>query len=179
MRKIKLIIAVLFTSFILVGCSASNEEVLEDLGLNGMDAKDILNALATNTVDASEFSVSVNDKYLTLKTSNDEVVLDMPSDEYYLSIAPYITMTHECMFHSATGCQGELDHEQFHIYFEDDEGNIIINQMFESSDNGFIDLWLPRNIEGMMVITFNDLEVEREISTYQGDKTCETTMQLS
>lgn len=175
----KILFLVVIIGAVLTGCSKSDDDVLKEIGLQGMSSKEILNALANDTVDSSTFSVSVTDSYLTLKTDDSAIQLDMPVDEYYLSIAPYVNFTHECMMHSATGCTGELGNKEFHIYYEDTDGNIIIDEIHQSMHNGFIDLWLPRDIEGTMTITYGDLEVEKMISTTSGNNTCETTMQLT
>jgi hypothetical protein len=48
-----------------------------------------------------------------------------------------------------------------------------------SMSNGFIDLWLPRDIEGTLTITQGELSATKLISTESGEPTCETTMQLT
>ncbi len=103
----------------------------------------------------------------------------MPEDEFYISVAPYVTQTHTCYTHSATGCSGELAGKTFHVLFIDDNGNTLIDGNYDSLQNGFIDFWLPRDIEGTLTITYGELSTTKEISTYTGEPTCETTMQLS
>ena len=113
-------------------------------------------------------------------TSTEEThFVDMPEDEFYLSVAPYINETHVCGYHSATGCRGELKQEEFFLEFVDSNGTVIISEKMTSMSNGFIDLWLPRNIEGTLTITQNGLTTSKLISTEAGEPTCETTMQLT
>lgn len=68
--------------------------------------------------------------------------------------------------------------EQFDVYIEDMEGNVIVDETLKSHSNGFIDLWLPRNKTYRTKIEHGGKVVESEISTFEGDRTCITTMQL-
>lgn len=77
-----------------------------------------------------------------------------------------------------TGCQGELVEQEFALHIEDKEGNVIMNENVKSQANGFIDLWLPRDNTYHVTIKQGDKSVESEISTYKGDNTCITDMQL-
>lgn len=69
--------------------------------------------------------------------------------------------------------------KEFEVYIEDKEGNVIINETMKSQSNGFIDLWLPRNKEYKIMISNKGKTAESELSTFKGDITCITTMQLS
>lgn len=77
-----------------------------------------------------------------------------------------------------TGCQGELKEEKFELYIEDEEGYVILDEEVQSQANGFIDLWLPRDKKYQVKIANNGKVVESELSTFEGDGTCVTTMQL-
>lgn len=68
--------------------------------------------------------------------------------------------------------------EQFDVYIEDDNGNVIVDETMESLPNGFIDLWLPRDHTYQVIIEHDGKTVESDISTFEGDDTCITTMQL-
>ncbi|MBM4761548.1 hypothetical protein GNT69_04485 [Bacillus sp. B15-48] len=78
-----------------------------------------------------------------------------------------------------TGCQGEMVEEQFNVLIEDSEGNIIIDETLTTLANGFIDLWLPRDETYSVKIEQDGKAAELEISTFEGDDTCITTMQLT
>ena len=77
-----------------------------------------------------------------------------------------------------TGCQGELADKEFDVFIEDKEGNIILNEKIKSQDNGFFDLWLPRDETFQIRIQYDGKASESEISTFENDGTCITTMQL-
>lgn len=78
-----------------------------------------------------------------------------------------------------TGCQGELVEETFDVFIEDMEGNVVVNEEVLSQSNGFFDLWLPREQTYKVKIEHDGKIVESEISTFENDGTCITTMQLS
>jgi hypothetical protein len=77
-----------------------------------------------------------------------------------------------------TGCQGELVEEEFDVFIEDMEGNVIIDEKVVSQTNGFFDLWLPRDKTYRIKIEHDGKVSESEISTFEDDRTCITTMQL-
>jgi hypothetical protein len=77
-----------------------------------------------------------------------------------------------------TGCQGELIKKEFDVYIEDTEGNVILDDKVKSKDNGFVDLWLPRDKTYKIMIEHDGKKVESEISTFEKDATCLTNMQL-
>lgn len=78
-----------------------------------------------------------------------------------------------------TGCQGELVNEEFEVYIEDKEGNVVVDQQLKTQSNGFIDLWLPRDKEYHVELEYEGKKVEAELSTFENDDTCITTMQLT
>lgn len=77
-----------------------------------------------------------------------------------------------------TGCQGELTEQEFSVYIEDTDGNMIVDQTMKSQSNGFIDLWLPRDKKYSVTIEQDGVKAKAELSTFKSDNTCVTTMQL-
>ena len=69
--------------------------------------------------------------------------------------------------------------EEFNVYIEDTEGNLILDETLKSQSNGFIDLWLPRDKTYRITIAHDGKTVESEFSTFKNDNTCITTMQLT
>lgn len=127
----------------------------------------------------SDGSASItSDELIITKENGEQIIYSLPEDEFFVSIAPYIHQTHECAIHSLTGCQGELVNEEFDVRVEDKNGKVIIDKKMKSYSNGFIDLWLPRNNEYHVVISYDGKKAESKISTFKDDKTCITTMQL-
>ncbi|WP_157184160.1 CueP family metal-binding protein [Evansella cellulosilytica] len=140
--------------------------------------KELVHDYSTGNVGGNEVASITSHELIVTDSDQKETIYDLPADEFFVSIAPYVTETHPCAIHSLTGCQGELANAEFDIYIEDEEGNVILDEAVTSLENGFIDLWLPRDKTYHSIITFDGKTVESEFSTFEGDNTCITTMQL-
>lgn len=128
---------------------------------------------------ASAKSASITSRELTVTgEDNQSVVYNLPADEFFVSVAPYIGKTHPCATHSLTGCQGELANESFEVHIEGTDGTTVLDQTMTSGPNGFIDLWLPRDQTYHVTIGHDGKEAKADISTTDKDDTCVTTMQL-
>lgn len=68
--------------------------------------------------------------------------------------------------------------EELDVYIEDAEGQVILEETIQTPANGFIDLWLPRNETFLVKMAHEGKQTESEISTFESDGTCITTMQL-
>lgn len=142
--------------------------------------KDIREKVHHYSVDSfDDVTTSITSHELIVTDDRTERKYDLPEEDFFVSIAPFINETHPCAIHSLTGCQGELVENEFNVYIEDDEGSVIVNKTMTSLDNGFIDLWLPRNQNYHVKIEHDEGVAETEISTFEGDDTCITTMQLT
>lgn len=125
-------------------------------------------------------SASITSQQLIVTDSKgDKRAYALPKDEFFVSIAPYIDHTHPCAIHSLTGCQGEMTNQEFEITIEDIDGSEVLNKTLKSQANGFIDLWLPRDKAYRISITYDGKKAESTLSTFEGDNTCITTLQLS
>lgn len=146
---------------------------------NESEAKDIKEKVHEYSVgNFKDVSASITSSELIVTENNKETSYKLPKEEFFVSIAPYIDTTHPCDNHSLTGCQGELVEKEFDVFVQDEEGRVIIDEKMTSLENGFIDLWLPRNETFHVKIEHNGKSSKSEISTFDGDNTCITTMQL-
>ncbi|MDQ0413071.1 hypothetical protein J2S25_001253 [Mesobacillus stamsii] len=68
--------------------------------------------------------------------------------------------------------------KEFDVYIEDEAGNVVVDEKRMTQQNGFIDLWLPRDHKYKIKIESDRKSVESEISTFENDPTCITNMQL-
>ncbi|WP_058308088.1 CueP family metal-binding protein [Gracilibacillus massiliensis] len=172
MKKIYLFITVTILS-LLAACSGnSNQDELSNAEL-----KELVQQYSVNDKTAQSASISSTDLIITEKDGQ-EKSYSLPNDEFFVSIAPYEDSTHPCTNHSLTGCQGEMANTEFDVYIEDMDGNVLIDEPITSFDNGFIDLWLPKDKTYKVTIKHDGKVVESEISTFEEDGTCITTMQL-
>ena len=170
--KYKGIVLALLLFILLTACngiSTSDEPV---------DIKELVHDYSVGNIENE--TASITSKQLIVTDSNEEeLVYDLPEDDFFVSIAPFINETHPCEIHSLTGCQGEMVDKDFDISIEDMEGNIILDEAMNSGSNGFIDLWIPRDKTYRVKVTHDGKQVESEISTFENDGTCITTMQLT
>ena len=173
MRR-KFIAIILLMSVLLAACSdkSASEE------LDSKDVKELVQKYSTRKI--TDQSASITSTHLIVTDSDDkELVYNLPEGEFFVSIAPFINETHPCENHSLTGCQGELVNQDFDFYIEDMGGNVVLDETMNSESNGFIDLWLPRDKTYNVRISHEGKQIESEISTFEKDGTCITTLQLA
>lgn len=114
-----------------------------------------------------------------LKLSSGEQVYTLPlGDKFYLSFAPYEWQTHPCFNHSLSGCQGEMPEKTFDVKVTDNRGDVVVQKEMKSGRNGFIGVWLPRNIEGTIEVSYNGKSAAHSIKTMNDSQTCLTELQL-
>lgn len=176
-------------ALVLVGCSApdtnpdsAGTDLLAEHGLADMSTPEIIDSLDRMNVSdrPSELIASVRPDALVLTDSAQEVVLDMPDDVTYLSIAPYIEQTHECFFHSLTTCRGELSGQDIEVRIVDDAtGDVIVAESTTTFDNGFAGFWVPRSLQGTIEVTYGGRSGTTPFSTTGDAATCITTLQLT
>ncbi|WP_303969224.1 CueP family metal-binding protein [Sporosarcina ureae] len=173
--KIKLIAALLLITALSVGCS--NEKANTETQESEVDIKELVNDYTVRNAVAASASITSSELIVTDDDKN-VTTYDLPDDEFFVSIAPFVDSTHPCDIHSLTGCQGELVEEDFEVHIEDSEGNVILDEIKTTETNGFIDFWLPRDDTFTVTIKQDNKETVSEITTFDGDNTCITTMQL-
>lgn len=173
------------TVVVLAGCAASPQpspqpEFLSENGLDGLTGQEIVERLDAST-DARPlpFSASVREENVILSDGTVEVSVPLPQDSYYVAVAPYLTSTHECYYHSLATCQGELTGEQVRITITGDDGTVLVDQTATTYTNGFVGFWLPRDIAGTIEVSFEDYTGTVPFSTSDGSPTCITTLQLA
>src|SRR5690625_32111 len=174
LMRTKFIAIILLMSILLAACSgkSASEE------LDSKDVKELVQNYSVGKITDQTASITSTQLIVT-DSSDNESVYDLPEEEFFVSIAPFINETHPCENHSLTGCQGEMVDQDFDFYIEDMDGNIVLDETMNSESNGFIDLWLPRDQTYNIKISYEGKQVESEISTFEKDGTCITTMQLT
>ena len=61
---------------------------------------------------------------------------------------------------------------------DQDNKHVLIDETITTLQNGFLEIWLPRNRGIMVSIQRGDLNAKGVIETFPGSKTCVTTFQL-
>ena len=189
--------ALLVAGLVLVGCAPAApapgadaaptvvdaSEILSDFGLAGLDAAAVIERLDTMPVAErnSELIASVRPDAVILTAGERQASLPLTGDEVYISVAPYLTQTHECYFHSLTTCLGELQNATLQLTLTDNaSGEVLINEQRETFDNGFVGFWVPRGIEATLTMEIDGRTSSGVISTLNADDpTCITTQQLA
>lgn len=177
----------------LTGCSAADPEPTADgtvsqdtflttHGLAAMDAVEIIDHLDRQKVTErpTDLIASVRADELLLSSDNQEVVVDLPDNQTYVSIAPYLTSTHDCFYHSLTTCLGELDNEDIQVTITDEAtGEVLVDEATTTFDNGFIGFWLPDDVTGLIEVSYQGRTGTTEFSTTDDGVTCVTDLRLT
>ena len=177
----------------LTGCSAADPEPTADgtasqdtflttHGLADMDAVAIIDHLDRQKVTErpTDLIASVRADELLLSSGDQEVVVDLPDNQTYVSIAPYLTSTHDCFYHSLTTCQGELDNEDIQVTITDEAtGEVLVDEATTTFDNGFIGFWLPDDVTGLIKVSYQGRTGTTEFSTTDDGATCVTDLRLT
>lgn len=163
---------------------AATGTLLSAYDLEGMDATAAIEHLETlggaDRPDA--LMASIRPTELLLSDASGETTLPLPDDAFYLSFAPYVSQTHDCFFHSLTTCQGEIIEQPVTVQIVDDAtGETLIDETRTTEKNGFVGVWLPRDIDATLRVTLSDGELagEQKISTREDSATCLTTLQVA
>src|SRR5690625_3801248 len=129
LQKISLSIIGLLLVIVLVACGQTE--------LQHSDSDDIKSLVETLTLgDFTETTASITSHELIINDQGKQkTVYDLPEDEFFVSIAPFVSETHPCDIHSLTGCQGELVEEEFDVTIVDEADNIIVDEIMPSYAN--------------------------------------------
>ncbi len=176
--KFRMIFFMMFVVLLLAACGTNDNGAQDDELDNPDNVKALVDEYsAGNFTDDHSASISSSELIITNEDDTQETY-DLPEDEFFVSIAPFVSETHPCDIHSLTGCQGELVDADFDILIKNKAGDVVVDETMNSGKNGFIDLWLPREEDYDVTVKYDGKEVESNISTFNGDGTCITTMQL-
>ena len=145
-------------------------------GLNALEAM----ALANQFVEGeNSFTSFVTPESINIEIPGGETFsVPLPEDVMVVAIAPYVETTHECATHYMSGCKGELFNKVVNVVAKRKDSKVIIAEDMMTMSNGFIELWLPRDLEIDLTIVYKEKESRGTITTYSDSNTCITTFQL-
>jgi hypothetical protein len=170
-----ILVIALVLAFSAVQTQRAQAVFLEKYNLSNLDVKGIVKELDSRIDEPKELSSSINGKFLTLQDGETKVELEVPKDSFYLSFAPYENTTHLCGFHSLSGCRSELVNVVVHVTITDEKGVVILDDNLETMGNGFIGVWLPKDLNLNIAVTFDGKSASAPISTFADSETCLTT----
>ena len=174
----------------LAGCTATPSPTVtapDEVGLlaaadlTGRDVTGIIDHLDVLPVNVrpEDLSAIVYSDQLVLSTPDEEISMDLPEDVVYISVAPFVTSTHDCTYHDLTTCLGEMRNAHIEVMITDDDtGAVLIEETTTTFDNGFIGYWLPRDISGIITITQGEFTGSAPFSTGADAITCITDLHL-
>ncbi|HEY4577665.1 MAG TPA: CueP family metal-binding protein [Yaniella sp.] len=184
--------ALMSVALLLNGCAADTEQaantaetsvqtLIDAHDLAGMDAGEMIDHLDRVPLEErpTDLIASVMPDHLVLASATEETVLELPADQFYLSIAPFVNQTHECHYHSLTTCVGELSEQEVELTVTDDSGEVLVDEQRTTFDNGFVGVWVPAGSSGTIEITYDDKTGTTEFSTDDEAATCITDLQLT
>jgi hypothetical protein len=152
---------------------APSPEALE--GLDAYEAVELANAWKGGDVTSFATSEAVHFAF----PNGDEVRIDMPADEMFVSVAPYLQQTHPCSTHYMSGCQGELVDRSVQVRATLPDGTVVLDETMSTGANGFLDLWLPRDQGLVLSVEMDGYAAEAFLTTFVDSATCITTVQLA
>lgn len=133
--------------------TSSESAFLAQHGLAGKTVEQMVDTI-DQTPQSRPLPYSASITSTELKLSDGEQIYTLPlGNKFYLSFAPYEWRTHPCFNHSLSGCQGEMPNKPFTVKVTDSKGAVIVQKEMQSYRNGFIGVWLPRNMEGTLEVS--------------------------
>lgn len=158
-----------------------SDPLLESLGVDGLSGRQIVDHLerVAGAERRSEIIASVRTDELVVSDGTRDVVVPLPEDVFYVSVAPYVSATHDCFYHSLTTCQGELSNEPVDVTITSSTGEVLHDGQVTTFDNGFVGFWLPRGAEGTIELDHEGRTGTHTFSTDADAPTCVTTAQLT
>lgn len=159
---------------------AAAQRLLEIYALDDKPVREVIDTLDQAPWQRPlKIAASVRSAEVLLGDSTTEAALPITDDEFYVSIAPYLTRTHDCYFHNLGTCQGELANTAVQVKITADDGTVLIDEAATTYANGFVGFWLPRDISGTIEIESNGKSGAVPFATAEDSATCLTTLQLS
>ena len=155
-------------------------DVLASLGLSGLSGQQIVEKLDQDpTARPLQLKASVRPDHVIVGDGKAETSVPLSgANEFYLSIAPFASQTHDCYFHSLATCKGELANTSVHVTITDAAGATLVDADATTYANGFVGFWLPRDISGTVTVTVDGKTGSVPFATGPEDATCLTTLQV-
>ena len=175
-RRITLAIAVIIACCSGAFAQAPSPKMLQDLSPEAvMDLADTWGMQSdvnkvTSWTTSKEFHFTFADGTKT--------VIPMPADRMVVSLAPYIMKTHPCRDHTPSSCRGELPNAPVEVLAVGADGTVILEVKTTTLPNGFVDLWLPRNMKIDVTLKARGMTATVQVGTFDSDKTCYTEPKL-
>ena len=169
----------LYTLSLVLGLSLAQSPIaqpsLEALkGIDAVRAMELANAWGAAKAPVQSF---VTPQAVNFEVGGQKAQVALPADRMVVAVAPYISRTHPCKTHYMSSCQGELAGTAVEVRVTQN-GKAVIKGTVKTLENGFLELWLPRNQSYQLTLKAKGLSATGLISTFNNSDTCVTTFQL-
>lgn len=158
-------------------------DALAEAGFDGSDPRAVVNSLDALALDERPEGLIVSvmpDELIVQPEQPGERRISLSEESFYLSVAPYVSQTHPCTFHSLTTCVGEQRNQAVQVRVVDSgTGEVYLDEARTTFDNGFTGLWLPRDKHVTVTMAMGNQVGSVSTSTGAGDPTCLTTLRLA
>lgn len=99
--RLKIFYITLVSLFLLAACNTSDDASPAEQ----TDVKEMVNEYSAGNFGDEQASITSTE--LIIQENDEEKRYELPENEFFVSIAPFINQTHPCGDHSLTGCQGD------------------------------------------------------------------------
>jgi hypothetical protein len=148
------------------------------LNVDARQAMSIANAWGVAGIGAKVTSF-VTTEAVQFKFENGQTArVTLPKDRVVIAVAPYLTFTHPCNTHYMSGCRAELANTPIKVLVRTPDGRVVMNDTVRALGNGFVELWLPRDLALELTVEARGKKATGLISTFDGSDTCITTLKL-
>ncbi|WP_147675098.1 CueP family metal-binding protein [Nigerium massiliense] len=158
---------------------ANDDGVLNRHGLEGLDTKQIIERLDRTNEDRNQVSGSVRGHELVLTDDQGTVTKALPEGQFYLSVAPFVSQTHDCFHHNLASCQGELVDKPLKVTITDQAGKKLVDEDVTTYDNGFAGFWLPADTIGTVQVSYDGKTGTAPFNSGADGASCMTDLRLS
>jgi len=158
------------------GADPAQDLVSQILKLDARQALALANEWRTSRPDISSTLTARAVEFVL--PNGEQVSVPLPADQMVVAVAPYVMSTHPCEIHSISGCPGEMAGASMRVHAETTDGTVLMDEMRTAMDDGFIELWLPRDSEIDLAIEALGLLAEGRITTYDTSNTCVPELRL-
>jgi hypothetical protein len=146
------------------------------VGLSPFEAMALANAWGRAGAAVQSF---VTPRAIEFKFDGDrKASVSLPKDQMVVAIAPYINRTHPCKTHFMSSCQGEMVKQAVKVNLQSSDGKTVFTGTVKTLENGFLELWLPRELNMVISLEAAGKKVSGWISTFDSSDTCITTLRL-
>ena len=160
--------------------SVADDSLVQALGMEGKSGREIVEALdQVPSQRPLPIMGSVRYDQIVLTDGTVEETVPIDGDEFYISLAPYETTTHECYFHNVGTCRGELADTDVHVIITTDDGEVLVDEDATTYANGFVGFWIPKDVAGTIEVTRDGKKAVSPFSSDADGATCVTTLPLT